>query len=279
VRQHPELLDEIKSMSKTRGKKTSQDYWERTWEKEKSFTYGLLGRLVTYGFLSRLIESPIDRKFELLLKKYLPYRKGRILEIGCASGKKLVWFNQEFGYDVYGIDYSQAGCELAEEILRRNKVEGRIICGDVFDTSFQEKYAGYFDVVFSGGVIEHFAAPDDIVDAHLKLLRKGGFLVITIPNFGDSSIYRKGVRLAGREKRLLRTHNVKLMKIANFKDFAERLENIEIRYLSYVYPIMFPIRIRYISYLISYVIGYLTFFLDLNSEVLSPHIMLVARKH
>lgn len=266
-------------MSKVKGKKTSQDYWEKTWEKEKLFTYGLFGRLTKYGLFSRLIESPSDRKFKLLLKKYLPYRKRRILEIGCAGGKRLVWFNQEFGYDVYGIDYSQVGCELAEEMLRRNKVEGRIICGDVFDTSFQEKYAGYFDVVYSGGVIEHFAAPDDIVGAHLKLLKKGGFLVITIPNFGDSSIYRKGVKLAGREKDLLRTHNVKLMKIANFKNFLQRLGNIEIRYLSYVYPIRFPIRIRYISYLFSYVIGYLTFFLDLNSEVLSPHIMLVARKH
>lgn len=266
-------------MANGKGRKTTKGYWEREWDKGDPFSRSLLGRLVSHGFLSKLAESPRNRKFKLIFKKYLPHGAGRILEIGCAGGRKLVLFHQKFGYDVYGIDFSRAGCDLAEELLRRKNVKGRVICGDVFDSSFQEKYKGYFDVVFSEGVVEHFSDPNEIVGAHLELLKKGGFLIITMPNYSDGSIYRKGARLDGREKYLVRTHNVKLMKMANFRKFAEGLGNIEIRYLSYVYPIEFPIRIRYLSYLISYVIGYLTFFLDLNSEVFSPHLMLIARKY
>lgn len=202
-------MDDTKNSTReTEGKKTTQDHWQRIWRRQTPYTY---------GFLRRTIKSPTDRRLGLVFKQHLPQERKRILEIGCASGRWLVRFKREFDYNVYGIDYSEAGCELAKETLRRTKIEGEIICGDIFDPSLQDKYKEFFDIVYSLGFIEHFSDPTDALDMHLRLLKPDGFLIVTVPNYGDGSINRKWIRITGREEHLVKTHNVELMKIATFK--------------------------------------------------------------
>ncbi len=253
--------------------KTDRDYWDKGYPKG-----GFLPGLTIHRAFPYIA---VNYRLNLLFKKHLTPGDKRILDIGCGSGKWLVYFHQLFGFQVYGVDYSERVCQIAKETLRRNKVTGEIICGDIFDASFQNQYEEYFDVVTSMGVVEHFADPTGIIDIHLKLLKRGGNLIITIPNFGDGSLYRKAQKIFNREKELLRTHNVELMKVPNFRKHLERFENLEIKMLDYIGPlsiVMAPWRygLGYLLRPLNELIGYLTFFL--HAETFSPHIVLIARK-
>lgn len=255
-----------------------QSDWNYTWGKKK-------GHLFLIGYLGLKI-MPLNRRLAQIFKRYLKSGNRRILEIGCAPGRWLIYFHQQFGFQVFGIDYSMNGCKLAREALKRRNMVGHIILGDVLDVSFQLKYEGYFDVVYSLGVIEHFADPLSIINAHLKLLKKGGRLFITMPNYGNRTLYRWLLRISGREKETLMTHNIGLMKIPVFKHYLTQFEELEILKLSYIGPIDIgeliwarPIRLLKLKYpliLLNIIFGYMTFFL--NSEILSPYLVLIARK-
>lgn len=246
---------------------TAQNYWDERYRGRKA---------IRYGVTRQIIEPALYRRLKSLFEKWLPQGKGKkVLEMGCAPGGWLVYFHR-LGYDVYGVDYSQAGCELTRETLRNNGVKGVITCEDVFNASFLNKYEGFFDVVYSLGVVEHFADPADIISIHLKLLHTGGFLIVGMPNYGDGTLLRKLEKIAGGEEDLVKTHNVRVMKLPEFRKYLEPFENIQIQMLDYIGPIGLPLKSRYVGFALNYVVGYLTFFL--NSEVLSSYIVLIARK-
>ena len=43
----------------------------------------------------------------------------RFLEVGCATGRWLIYFHRTFGYTVTGCDYSETGCAEARQSLAR----------------------------------------------------------------------------------------------------------------------------------------------------------------
>jgi SAM-dependent methyltransferase len=59
-------------------------------------------------------------------------------------------------------------------------LDGDLRCEDLARTTFA---AGSFDVVYSSGLIEHFADPTEVVRQHLDLVRTGGTAVITVPDY------------------------------------------------------------------------------------------------
>jgi 2-polyprenyl-3-methyl-5-hydroxy-6-metoxy-1,4-benzoquinol methylase len=257
--------------------KISQDQWDRTWKDwnpEGAFTRFIKYRVANY--------TSLNYRMNIVFKKHLASGNKKLLDIGCGSGKWLIYFRRQFGFQVYGVDYSKSACKAAKESLTRNRVKGKIICADIFDVSFQSQYEEYFDIVTSMGVVEHFADPTEVIGIHLKLLKRGGNLIITIPNFGDGSLYRKIGKIFGREEELLRGHNVDLMKIPKFTEYVEQFKSLEIEKLDYVGPLniigIVPWRfgLQYGFYPLNELIGYATFFL--SSETFSPLVILVARK-
>lgn len=104
----------------------------------------------------------------------------KLLEIGCARSAWLPYFGKEFGFQIYGIDYSEIGCRQARQLLLREKIRGEIVCGDFF--SPPESLIGKFDVVISFGVAEHFENPSLCLRAFTKFLKTGGLLITNIPN-------------------------------------------------------------------------------------------------
>jgi 2-polyprenyl-3-methyl-5-hydroxy-6-metoxy-1,4-benzoquinol methylase len=196
--------------------KAGKDFWETSWKK---IPFGKYQGIEKY--------LAINKKLDLLFKQFLEKGNKKVLEIGCAKAKKLIYFAKEFDYEVYGVDYSEKGVKIAKENLRIAGVKGTILCEDIFQTTFEKES---FDIVYSMGLIEHFENPSRIIDAHIKLLKRGGTLIITIPNFketfmtrGDThehennkvfsyqSLYFALLKILGKEKRLLETHNLDIM--------------------------------------------------------------------
>ena len=111
--------------------------------------------------------------FWQICKQYLPKKNGlKMLEIGSAPGDQLVQFKRIFGYDPYGVEYSESGATLNRHVFALNDISpDQVIYSDFFSKDFQEQYCSYFDIVLSRGFIEHFAEPKTYQDA-FQLIKK-----------------------------------------------------------------------------------------------------------
>ena len=107
----------------------------------------------------------------------------KVLEVGSAPGWHLVRLNQTFGFIPYGIEYSESGVELNREVFILHNINpDNVIHADFLSDEFHEQYKGYFDIAISRGFIEHFTDIEDIIEKHINLLTKGGYLIVSIPN-------------------------------------------------------------------------------------------------
>lgn len=252
------------------------EFWEKAWDESHFSKY--------YGVEEY---QAINRRLRLLRKrvlandsKWLLNDNKRILELGCAGGKQLIYFAKEFGYEIYGIDTSERGVAIARANLKRAGVQGTILCEDMFETSFNK---GFFDIVYSMGLVEHFDKPEEVIDVHIGLLKRGGILMITVPNF-NGSIHLAFRKLVKQDKALLETHNLTVM---DKKVMGELIQSrgLEVLYLDYIGMIELTLGFggitnRFLLYpmlLLNQLIGYLTFFLP-GSKYFSPYLVVVARK-
>jgi 2-polyprenyl-3-methyl-5-hydroxy-6-metoxy-1,4-benzoquinol methylase len=103
-----------------------------------------------------------------------------LLEVGCGNSLWLPYLARKTGAKVAGMDYSEAGCELARQRLRSQEVEGKVWCGDLFRANLEE--VGQYDFVFSLGLVEHFSDLEGVLSALLRFVRPGGALFTEVPN-------------------------------------------------------------------------------------------------
>lgn len=140
---------------------SEKTYWDQLWEGRKPEKY----------------QGP-SLEAHPLLARFLPKEKTfKFLEIGCVPGNFMVYFHKEFGYQVNGIDYSDA-ISLTHATCELNEVPAIIWKGDAFRANFPT----CFDVVFSAGFVEHFDDWRHVLNLHLRWLRSGGYLIISVPN-------------------------------------------------------------------------------------------------
>ncbi len=168
--------------------------------------------------------------WSVMIDGQLPPMKGaRILEIGSAPGDVLVDFAMRLGVVPFGVEYAPEGVEVNRRVFKANGLDpDNVIHADLFDQEFQKRYRGAFDVVYSGGFIEHFSDPRDTIDKHLNLLADGGYLVIVIPNL-------RGLNYALTSlfaRHLIAIHNLNIMTLPEFRKLFDdpRLVPMTCRY-------------------------------------------------
>ncbi len=108
-----------------------------------------------------------------------PTRPPRVLEIGGGGSRVLPYLGRNFGFEVWGSDFSLSGCRLLRANLALAETRGWVVCEDLFQSSLK---AESFDLVYSSGLIEHFEDTRAVVSEHLRLLKPGGRLVLIVPN-------------------------------------------------------------------------------------------------
>lgn len=170
-------------------KLTEKDYWEvevtsgdeSVAEASRS---GLKARLVD-RFFGQIKDGYVKYLlYDVQCGKYLPEGRLKLLEVGSSPGNELLHMHRRFGYIPYGVEYTEAGAALNRRNFADHGIdESHVIHADVFDKEFQSEYHEQFDVVMSHGLIEHFTEMDDIIRAHTDLLKPGGYLLLTVPNF------------------------------------------------------------------------------------------------
>ncbi len=156
-------------------------------------------------------KEPMHETFELYLKhiERVIGRKGRLLDIGCATGF-FMEVAKNHGWEVEGIEIS----EYAAEVGRAKGLS--IKTGTLENVSFPEKS---FDVVTLLDVVEHLKDPKPVLTEVRKLLKGGGVVVVTSPDAG--SIW---ARIWGSKWQLVvPPEHLILFNRSNFKELLTRL--------------------------------------------------------
>jgi SAM-dependent methyltransferase len=111
---------------------------------------------------------------------------GNAVEIGAGSGRLLIRLGQERTYRLVAVDYAPYAVRAVRENLRRSGLRGEALFGDALALPFADRS---FDVVLSGGLLEHFREPGLVISEMARVLRPGGlFYADIVPR--KVSLYR-----------------------------------------------------------------------------------------
>jgi pseudaminic acid biosynthesis-associated methylase len=162
--------------------------------------YGVTRRQLNERFL---VEIPLD---------------ARILEVGCNAGNQLLTL-QEMGFrNLYGVEVQSYALDRAKSRLKGV----RLLDASAFDIPYP---SGYFDVVFTSGVLIHIA-PGDLPNAMTEIHRCSGSFIWGSEYFADEATE---VNYRGHHDLLWKTDYAGLY----LKQFDD-LELAQLRYLPYL---------------------------------------------
>jgi len=177
---------------------TEKNYWEDRWDKVR-----------LPAIVEPTTKHPVAREILRIFQHHLPTGDLSVVEIGGAPGQYCAYLSKYHGYHPSIIEYSEIGCEKTRENFDMLALDVIVFQRDFFsDLSDLPR----FDVVMSLGFIEHFNDLDDVFRRHVSLLRKGGILVLGVPNF--RGITRKV--LARMAPDTLARHNLEAMDLKNW---------------------------------------------------------------
>jgi 2-polyprenyl-3-methyl-5-hydroxy-6-metoxy-1,4-benzoquinol methylase len=115
-----------------------------------------------------------------LAKHVVPAKPGeRFLELGCFPGQFMPFFGR-LGYELHGVDLTpRVERDLPEWLRSLGLGVGRFRRLDVREVPD----TGAYDIVASFGLVEHFDDWEEVVRMHALYVRRGGMVIITMPNF------------------------------------------------------------------------------------------------
>lgn len=128
-----------------------------------------------YGRNDYLSPITIKRYHEILDRFEAVRNTNRLLDVGCGIGYFLD-VAKERGWEVFGTEYTDKAIEICES-------KGITMHKGVLDP--KNYPAESFDVITSFEVIEHINQPNPEIAHMASLLRKGGYLYVTTPNFNS----------------------------------------------------------------------------------------------
>jgi len=97
----------------------------------------------------------------------------KVLDLGCGDGS-LSFLIAEKGAEVSGVDNDEIGLEFA----RKNVPKADFVNASAYNLPFKDEF---FDVVVSCEVIEHLEEPEKMLSEAMRVLKKGGMIVLTTP--------------------------------------------------------------------------------------------------
>ena len=101
----------------------------------------------------------------------------KILDAGCGYGELLMEIDRHYpGSHIYGVDQIN---------IRTKEVSEKLTKCVIKNGNIQEKIPfedNFFDFVFCTETLEHLRKPDHCLQEITRVLKKTGFIVITVPN-------------------------------------------------------------------------------------------------
>jgi len=241
--------------------KTTPEFWNYVWQDDNPI----------FNPVEEL-EIPYNKVFE----KYIPYSKGKAIEVGCYPCNIISYISNKFGYFPEGIDFTKKLEETAKKVFEVNGIKKyKVYHNDFLTWKPKEKY----ELVTSFGFIEHFDYPEMIVKKHIDMLKPNGTLVLEVPNFNGLRYFIAKLT----DGKTLKKHNMEVMDTKFYEWIAEKY-SLEIKYLDYFgefeycwlnyYPNWLQKVIYYPFKILSKILcGY-----KFNSKFMSSYLLFIARK-
>jgi len=181
----------------------------------------------------------IDRQIAKMLSDYTLFSKvdlinKKVLNVGCSEPvDEVYWVNLVKEWHAIDINEAivQTARKLAAEVLpHRLYSKLKFIVGDVTKLNLENEY---YDVVVSFSTIDHIPGKENRIIAiseMCRVLKKGGYIVITVPNRWDikysyhsSKLQREGKAIFGYEyqfsplelKKMLTSNGLRIVDCAS----------------------------------------------------------------
>lgn len=165
-----------------------QRFWDESWQ-------GAADRVVPPDVPS--FENDIDTRKVEFLGPRLP-RTGKALEVGCGSARLLCRMGREAPLELFAVDNVPTALALAEATARVFGVQVKPVTGDALALPFE---TGTFDLVLSGGLLEHFPDPEPVLAEMVRVLKPGGvFYADVVPRRVSWYRWTEAVRMLRSEE-------------------------------------------------------------------------------
>lgn len=148
------------------------------------------------------VDVEADAPWHRLIKTYISPEDvagKRVLEIGCGRGGFSCWLAQQphAPCEIVAADFSSTAVQMGERYAQARSLRGIVWqVGDIQAISHPEES---FDTVISCETIEHVPDPRRAVAELARVMKPGGRLFLTTPNYlGMMGLHRAYLRLRGR---------------------------------------------------------------------------------
>ena len=140
-----------------------------SWKKDIPAVSGLMNfvRAMESFYRFHLLKYEVSKIIRVFGRK-----KGRVLDIGCSTGDRLVLF-RKMGFEAHGVEISDS----ADYAGRKNRLS--VFKGTLSEASYPD---GFFDLILLNNVIEHVHEPCVLLSEVKRILSGNGLVVIETPN-------------------------------------------------------------------------------------------------
>jgi ubiquinone/menaquinone biosynthesis C-methylase UbiE len=149
------------------------------------------------------IDGGVDTPWHKMVVKHLEPKRDlvgkRILEIGCGRGGFACWLAKqaERPKHIVAADFATTAVQKGRTFAEEHKISG--ISWEVADVQNIAHKDASFDTVISCETIEHVPSPKRALSEVARVLRPGGRLLLSTPNYlGPLGLYRVYLRMLGR---------------------------------------------------------------------------------
>ncbi len=191
---------------------STKDNWGEYWASNKHIQF-ISEKYCYHDFIKRATE------------KVRP--GGDCIELGGFPGKFSIFMKKYCNMNPTLIDYHLDEVKVGE-LMRFNGLNySDIKC--IKDDIFSNKPSRQYDLVSSFGLIEHFLDVKEILEVHLKYLKPGGVLLISLPNFRGVN----GLLQRYYDPATLAIHNLKIMDLDLLRNALDDLGLVDVEVIYY----------------------------------------------
>lgn len=154
-------------------KESNQTHWQKYWQSEDHQPQVIH---------QELLEN-LEQTTSVFGKK--------ILEVGAGMGGDSLYLSKK-GAQVTVLDFSSEALEKIRQSAQKESLRLETILADAQKIPFPE---GAFDIVFHQGFLEHFTKPHAYLLEQKRVLKKGGLLVVDVPQRFTTYTLKKHLKM------------------------------------------------------------------------------------